>query len=309
MEQASWVEISLTVADGELSEAVAEVIRRFIPDGVFIQATGIVYSPDSEGDPIGPYRVCGYIPNDSQLEETRSKIEVALWHLGRIQPLPEPEFHNILETNWVDQWKQHYHPISVGRRLTILPAWEENPRSDTIPILIDPGMAFGTGTHPTTQLSMQLMEKVFEENPPETVFDIGCGSGILSIAAVKLGALSAVGVDVDDDAIENARKNTQINNVGELISLGTGSVEEIRRGDYGQTRADLVVANILVHILITLLDAGMAQLVAPGGRLILSGILAERIPELLASLDKHDLEIVEQKQTGDWVAFTVAPAE
>lgn len=308
MEQATWIEVSLTVADGELSEAVAEVLSRYITDGVFIQATGVVYDPNSEGIAIGPYRVCGYIANDADLEETRSKIEQALWFLGRIQPLPEAEYNTIRETNWVDTWKQHYHPIPVGKKLTILPIWEENPRPDTIPILIDPGMAFGTGTHPTTQLTMQLMENVFEEMTPKNVFDIGCGSAILSIAAIKLGAEKAIGVDVDEDAIENARLNARINQVDDRVLLDSGSVKEILRGDHGETKADLVLANILVHILIMLLNDGMAELIAPGGRLILSGILEERVPEMLDALDRHHLEIIEQRQMGDWVAFTVQRA-
>lgn len=309
MSDSTWIEVSLTVADGELSEAVAEVLSRYISDGVLIQAMGIIYDPDSEGTAIGPYRVCGYIPNDNRLEETRAKIDQALWYLGRIQPLPAPEYNPIQETNWVDTWKEHYHPIPVGKKLTILPIWEDNPRPDTIPILIDPGMAFGTGTHPTTQLTMQLMEEYFETAKPEKVFDIGCGSAILSIAAIKLGAKSAVGLDIETDAIENARLNTRINNVEDCIQVDAGSVENVLRGDYGEPKADLVVANILVHILMMLLDQGMAKLIAPGGRLMLSGILEERVPDMLASLEKHRLRVLDRKQMGDWVAFSVAPED
>lgn len=305
MEQPAWIEVSLTVPDGELSEAVAEVLSRYITDGVFIQATGVVYDPNSEGIAIGPYRVCGYIANDENLAETREKIDQALWFLGRIQPLPEPEYQTIRETNWVDTWKQHYHPIPVGKKLTILPIWEENPRPDTIPILIDPGMAFGTGTHPTTQLTMQLMEDVFEEVAPKSVFDIGCGSAILSIAAIKLGADNAIGVDVDDDAIENAELNARINKVDKQVSVRVGSVKEFLRGDFGLPKADLVLANILVHILVMLLDEGMGDLIAPGGRMILSGILEEREAEIMAALERHNLRVLDRKQIGDWVALAV----
>ena len=301
----AWIEISLTVADGELSESVAEVLSRYIPDGVFIQATGIIHEPNSHGRAIGPYRVCGYIQNGPKLEETRSKVEEALWFLGRISPLPEPEYKNIQETNWVDAWKQHYTPIPVGKKLTILPIWEENPRPDTIPIFIDPGMAFGTGTHPSTQLAMELMERLIEAQPPNTLIDIGCGSAILSIAAGKLGVAQNLGVDIDGVALDNARLNVDLNKVDHLVELGTGSVFEVLRGDYSLQKADLVVANILAHILIMLMDEGLARLVAPGGRLILSGILDERVPDILRALETHNLRIVEKLEMGDWVALAV----
>lgn len=298
-----WIEISLTVNDGELAEAVADVLGRTIQDGIFIQATGVVYDPDSEGRAIGPYRVCGYLPNDETLESARSTIEHGLWHMSQIQPLPPAEYRVLEETNWVDAWKQHYRPIAIGRRLMILPAWEQNPQPGKIPLLIDPGMAFGTGTHPTTQLALEFLEGVMDAAPVDTVFDIGCGSGILAIAAAKLGAQRITGVDVDEDAIDNARLNAELNGVAAQIDFGLGSVAELRSAARPVRQADLVVANILTHILVRLLDDGMADLVAPGGALILSGILAEREPEMLAALEKHRLSIHRRSQMGDWVAL------
>lgn len=202
MLDATWMEVSLTV-DGELAEAVAEVMARYIPDGVAIESTAIIPDLEGEGQPGGPLRVCGYLPIDERLEETRRRLEEGLWYLGRIRPLPAAEYKPIQEINWVEAWKQHYQPIPIGRRLIIVPAWIELPTQERIPIRIDPGMAFGTGTHPTTQLCLELLEEYLR--PGEAIIDMGCGSCILAIAAIKLGASQALGVDIDLQAIPNAR--------------------------------------------------------------------------------------------------------
>jgi ribosomal protein L11 methyltransferase len=138
----TWQEVSLSV-DGEMAEAVAEVLRRYIPDGVVIESTAVLAGPsDENGQAVGPLRVCAYIPVDEQLEETRQKIEQGLWYLGRISPLPLPEFKLIEEVNWMEAWKEHYHPIPVGKNMLILPAWIEPPGGGRIPIRIELGMAF-----------------------------------------------------------------------------------------------------------------------------------------------------------------------
>ena len=152
----NWLEVSLVV-DGELAEAVAEVLARFAPNGVVIESTAIEDQPNSEGVPIGPLRVCAYIQGDEKIKDTRQRIEEALWYLGRIQPIPTPKFKTIEETNWNAAWKTHYKPIPIGKNLIIVPPWLESPDADRIPIRIDPGMAFGTGTHPTTQLCLEML--------------------------------------------------------------------------------------------------------------------------------------------------------
>ena len=164
----TWLEVSLTV-DGEMAEAVAEVLARYIPDGVVIESTSVAAEPDDEGGhAVGPLRVCGYLPMDANLEETRRRIEEGLWYLGRIRPLPTPVFKPFEEINWVEAWKEHYHPIPVGERLIIVPAWLETPPGGRTPIRIDPGMAFGTGEHPTTRLCLELLEQVVALFSPPT---------------------------------------------------------------------------------------------------------------------------------------------
>ena len=309
MAKESWLEVSLTV-DGELAEAVADVLARYVPNGVAIE-----HFPDREGHSPSSMRVCGYLPADDDLKTTRQKIEEALWHLGRIQPLPPPKFHFIQEVNWVDSWKAHYQPIPVGQRLLILPAWFDPPQTDRIPIRINPGMAFGTGTHPSTQLCLEFLEEFMSEetrfwqtslhknNGVLSVIDIGCGSGILSISAIKLGANVALGVDIDSQAVGNARENAALNGVVEQIALGVGSLAEVRGGTFPIQQAPLVVANIMAPVLIRLLDQGLADLLTPGGKLILSGILEKQEKEMIATFEKHRLKSQNCKQIKDWVAL------
>ncbi|HOD04034.1 MAG TPA: 50S ribosomal protein L11 methyltransferase, partial [Anaerolineaceae bacterium] len=194
MAKARWLEISLVVND-ELAEAVADVLGRFVSQGVVMERSVEFNDAEDEGTPYGPVRVSGYLPVDEQLEDVRQQLEQALWYLGRIQPLPEPSYRTIEDQDWMAAWKQHYRPIPVGQKLMILPAWLSLDTEDRIAVRIDPSMAFGTGTHPTTQLCMALLENRVGKNEP--VIDVGCGSGILSIAAVKLGAVRALAVDID----------------------------------------------------------------------------------------------------------------
>jgi ribosomal protein L11 methyltransferase len=296
------------IVDGELAEAVAEVLARFVPNGVVIESTQIYADPEDEGYPIGPLRVCGYLPLDEHVEENRQRIEEALWYLGRIRPLPAPEFRPFEELNWVEAWKEHYHPIPIGQRLIIVPAWLESPAADRTAVRVDPGMAFGTGTHPTTQLCLELIETRFAagQPAPETVIDIGCGSGILAVAALRLGARQALGVDIDAEAITASQHNAANNSVAERLELGIGSVDEVRAGQFGLSQAPLVLANILAPVLIRLFAAGLGELVTPGGWLVLSGILAEQADGVIAAAEQHGLHLVERRQVGDWVALAVS---
>ncbi len=292
---------------GELAEAVAEVFSRFAPGGVAVESTAIKAAADEFGEVTGPMRVRAYLPVDSQLEDTRQRLLEALYFLGRIEPLPEPAFSIIHDQNWMEAWKQHYRPIEVGERILVLPAWAEMPVTKRLPLRIDPGMAFGTGTHPTTQLSLILLEKYL--HPGDTLLDIGCGSGILAIAGRKLGASAAYGVDIDPVSIEIARQTAEANQVTEGIQFEAGSVADVLGGLFPVTQAPVVVANILSHILIRLLDDVLGDLAAPGGMLLLSGILEEKMPDMLAALEKHGLKIIDQLMIEDWVGLAVERAE
>jgi ribosomal protein L11 methyltransferase len=308
LQPVNWLEISLTV-DGEMAEAVAEVLARFSPDGVAIQSTGVQANEDDEnGHAVGPLRVCAYLPADTRVDALRQQVAEALWYLGRIAPLPDPEFNLIQEVNWVEAWKEHYHPIPIGQRLLILPAWLEPPTGPRIPVRIDPGMAFGTGTHPTTQLCLELLEAAGESLQPSSsrrlaAIDVGCGSGILAIAALKLGMANALGVDIDPQALEASRQNAAANGVADRLELGVGSVAEVRSRAFGLRQTPLVFANILAPIIVRLFEAGLAELVEPGGALILSGILAEQEENVRQVSQAHGMALVTRRQQGDWVAL------
>jgi ribosomal protein L11 methyltransferase len=294
----SWLRISLEV-DPELAEAVSDVLARYLPGGVVIESTAVTADAEDEGHAIGLLRVLGYIPNDAQLEHTRAQIEQGLRYLALIQPLPDPRFETIHEQNWMEAWKQHYKPVTVGEKLMIVPAWMDLDTGGRVPIRIEPGMAFGTGVHPTTQLSLQLVERYVQ--PGHDVIDIGSGSAILSIAAAKLGAAAVVAVDNDPQAYENARHNAELNEVE--LEIGVGSLAEVAAGQYSLRQADVVVANILAPILIRLLDQGLAELMTKDGVLLLSGILAEQEAEMKAALAKHGLRVVEERRIGDWLGL------
>ena len=314
----NWLEVSLVV-NGELAEAVADVLARFAYSGVMMEQ-GVKYNDEEDaGTPTGPITVRAYVEMDDQIEEKRQKLEEALYYLGRIQLLPAAAYRQIADQNWMEAWKQHYKPILIGQRLVIVPAWMDSPEPHRIAIKIDPGMAFGTGTHPTTQLCLELMEKFFDDKPwtidndpssivhrPSSVIDVGCGSGILSIAAIKLGAKQTLGVDIDAGSIQNARENARANGVGDELILAVGSVEEIRRGQFTFERAPLVLANILAPVIVRLFDAGLADLVEKNGAIILSGILQEQQSRVFEAGQAKGLRMTERRQMGDWVALSMS---
>jgi len=332
MNDDNWLEVSLTV-NGELAEAVADVLGRFAPNGVMTEQ-GVNYLNDEDpGTPSGPISVRAYLAVDDQLEEQRRKLDEALYYLGKIQPLPEAKYKFIQEQNWMEAWKEHYHPIPIGRRLLIAPAWVEPNQRDRIVIKIDPGMAFGTGTHPSTQLCLEWIEDYFY-NPSSSklektreqggdsslaplvqndsmvrFIDIGCGSGILSIAALKLGANLSLGVDIDPGSLANARENADLNQIGEDLILGVGSVEEILAGKFPFRRAPVVAANILAPVILRLFESGLAQIVEIGGTLILGGILEGQADSIQAAARAHGFKKLKLKTIGDWVGIACRMGE
>jgi len=298
----NWLEVTLVV-NGELAEAVADVLARFAYSGVMMEQ-GVKYTDEEDaGTPAGPITVRAYLEMDEQIEEKRQKLEESLYYLGMIQPLPAPTYKQIADQNWMEAWKQHYKPILIGDRLIILPAWMESPVPSRVAVKIDPGMAFGTGTHPTTQLCLELMEKEYANQPPTCVIDVGCGSGILSIAAIKLGTPTVLGVDIDAGSVKNSRENADANKVEDELILGVGSVDEVRNGKFAFAKAPLVVANILAPVIVRLFDGGLADLIEDRGCIILSGILEDQAERVIEAGQARGLIMIERRQMGDWVAL------
>jgi ribosomal protein L11 methyltransferase len=174
-----------------------------------------------------------------------------------------------------------------------------------LPIRIDPGSAFGTGHHPTTRLCLMAIERHLA--PGATVLDLGTGTGILAIAAAQLGAGHVLAVDTDAEAARVAWQNVVLNDAASTVRVETGSLPEVRSGQWSITRADLVVANILAHVIVGFFEHGLAQSVAPGGLLIVSGFLRSQTPGIRACLPWHSLELVAEERMAEWSCLIVRP--
>lgn len=308
-----WLEVSLSV-DGEMAEAVSDLLTRYTSGGVVIESTQITTEIDGSGKVTGPLRVCGYLRADENLEYAKQSLLEGLWHLGQIRELPPVTFEPVSEVDWTEVWKQHFHPIPIGKHLIIGPTWIDfNPEGRKV-VKIDPGMAFGTGTHPTTQLCLEILEDLLEVqvrksadrgNSQLRMIDVGCGSGILGIAAVKLGVRFVLGVDHDADAVVVARQNSGINHVVENLEFSTGSLAEIKEGAYSIKMAPIVTVNILAPVILKMLESGLGDLVASHGHLILSGILEEQAGEVEGAIQKRGMRIKETRRIGDWMGLLV----
>ena len=253
-------------------------------------------------------RVYGYLPVDKSLEERREKIRLAIQTLESFSSLLDLIFTPIQEQDWTTAWQKKYQPIPLGASLIVVPSWLKNPSPERIPVFIDPGMAFGSGTHPTTQLSLTLIEECLIELPSPQMIDVGCGSGILSIAAAKLGLSAVLGLDIDPAAIRISKENAEYNQVSTQTKFIKGSVKDFREKDIQPSQASLVVANIIAPVLGRLFEEGLEKIVTPGGNLILSGILENQSPGLLALFDEYGILLKEKRQRGEWISLWVKRA-
>lgn len=298
-----WLEITLQVPR-EDAENIAEVLRSFGHQGVLIEHLGI--PPDRFDDneipdaPIMAVRV--YMPNDERVPAAKAQIEAELTPQN-ITPI----YVLVDDENWADAWKKHYHPTRVGNRMMIRPVWEEadDLRPDDLEIVLDPGMAFGTGTHPTTQLCLASLEALM--TPGLSVLDLGCGSGILAIGAVLLGATHVLAVDIDPIAVESTIENAERNKVLEKITVQQGGLETVITS---ARRFDLLVANILARTIIEMCDQHLGEVVRPGGKAIFSGIMVAQVPDVEEALKRTGLVVTHVRQEELWVAMEVyRPAE
>ena len=286
-----WIEVKLQ-CDGELAEALAEVLGRFVSGGVVVENVTRFNPRAQENEPTGVLNVFGYLPFDENTEEQRDKFEKALGHLGLITTIPKPHYKPIQDQNWMEAWKENFQPIPVGQKILILPAWKiPAEEEERIVIRINPAMAFGTGTHPTTQLCLRLLDRHFKIG--EDIIDVGCGSGILSIAALKMGASHVVAVDTDNQAVKATQENAAINHLAAgVLETGRGSVEEVLSGQFTVINAPLVMVNILAKIIIQLFGQGLANLVQEDGMLLLSGILEHQVEDVLKTAREAGCSLV-----------------
>ncbi|MGL5380832.1 50S ribosomal protein L11 methyltransferase [Clostridium sp.] len=202
------------------------------------------------------------------------------------------EDEKMFEEDWANNWKKYYKPTKVGEKIVVKPTWENyEPINDELVIELDPGMAFGTGTHETTRMCIQALERYVQ--PESTVFDVGCGSGILAIAAAKLGSKLAVGVDLDPVAVESAKENVGFNNLDNIEVL-YGNLVEVING-----KADIVVANIIAEI-VCILTEDVKRVIKEGGYFITSGIIHDRVEMVTNKLEETGFEVLEVNKDGEW---------
>jgi len=284
-----WIQISIETSR-EAEDAVSNLLMEVGSDGV-----------QTEDDRLnsGKVTLIAYFPPDDTVGERVSRISELLKDMRELKinvGEGKISFKNLDDTEWSEQWKEFFKPLPIGERILVYPSWEsvgDFPGRD-IRIQIDPGMAFGTGGHSTTLLALELLESSIQGG--EKIADVGVGSGILSIAAVKLGAREAVAIDVDEKATGIARENSQKNGVGDRIHVMRGDSIRVIEDKY-----DTIVCNIYTKVILSMIPDFRACLRSDGS-LILSGILEIELPKIEVELQNNGLAILETRFDEEWAA-------
>jgi ribosomal protein L11 methyltransferase len=303
----AWLELAVE-ADVEAVEVVSEILGRVAPGGTSVEP-GFELTDEGLGariDPTRPAIVRAYLParDDAALDATVARVTEALGHLQAfgLRPIGELRTRVVDEADWADAWKAHFPVLRVGRRVVVRPTWRRHRRQPgDVVLALDPGMAFGTGLHPTTRLCLAAIEALADRGglAGARVLDVGCGSGILAIAAVRLGATAALGVDTDAIAIEATMANARRNRLTRRVRARLGSLPS------GEAAFDVVLANLIAGLLVALAPQLHAEL-RPGGTLLASGIFVDREAEVRAAFEAAGLEVRGRTDEGDWVALEAA---
>ncbi len=300
-----WLEITVRIP-AEGVEPVSDIFIELGTGGVVIEDPALILQyrrdthPDEWAVPGQAVEnslnlVKGYLPVQDDLPRRVEEIKSLVSQLD-LEPRPEILTHVVAEEDWAVAWKKFYKTSRVGRRLVIKPSWEDyQPRAGDLVIEMDPGMAFGCGTHATTSLCLQLLEKYMR--PGISVYDIGTGSGILAVAAARLGAGRVLAVDIDPVACKTAAENATRNNVSETVSVRQGNLAELLEGG-----ADIVVANIIADVIAGFAPQAAATL-RPGGTFIASGIIRDKAEMVRSALAAAGLSVCEALEDGLWVAL------
>lgn len=313
----SWLELSVA-ADHEAVEAVSEILARAAPGGTSVEPA---FELVEEGlaarvDFARPAMVRAHLPihDIAAIREAVARVDRELGHLQAfgMRPIGDLATAIVLEADWANAWKAHFPVLRIGRRIVIRPTWRRHRRlPDDVVLALDPGMAFGTGLHPTTRLCLAALESIADRGVlgrsgkdgvdgraggAARVLDVGSGSGILSIAAAKLGAASVLAVDVDPIAVEASAANARRNRLSRLIRAREGSAPS------GEGPFDVVLANLIASLLITLAD-GLAADLRAGGTLIASGIFLTREEAVVEAFAGRGLVVTNRWAEGDWVAL------
>jgi ribosomal protein L11 methyltransferase len=288
-----WLEL-MTDVDRDAVESVAAIFTAAGGSVIIDEAI----TPTSEwggweADPSRPVRLRTYLPLVRGVRAKRQRIERALWHLGQLRPIGPLEAREVDEAEWAEAWKQHFVVHRIGERIVIRPSWREyQPAPDDVVIELDPGMAFGTGLHPTTRLCLAALERAVR--PGCRLLDLGTGSGILAIAAAKLGATEVLAIDTDPVATDAAAANVAANGLRDRVTVIEGTIERAADAAF-----DGVVANISATVLIAVASE-LARVTRPGGWLLASGLLADREIEVVLALAAAGFHLTGSSGENDW---------
>jgi len=305
-----WSEISIHTTN-EAIEPISNILHEAGASGVVIEDPfelvkiredqfGEIYQLNPKDYPEEGVMVKAYLPINSFLGETIEEIKSTINNLivynidiGR-NDVSVSEVH---EEEWATAWKKYYHPVKISKRFTVVPTWEEYApvNSDELIIELDPGMAFGTGTHPTTVMSIQALERTVKKG--DSVIDVGTGSGVLSIAAAMLGAEKVKALDLDEVAVQSAKLNLELNKVHTFVNVSQNNLLEGISDE-----VDVVVANILAEVILRFTD-DVAKTVKPGGYFIAAGIIQQKKDQVKESIETAGFDIEETLRMEDWVAF------
>ncbi|MCA0147545.1 MULTISPECIES: 50S ribosomal protein L11 methyltransferase [Rossellomorea] len=311
-----WSEISILTTN-EAIEPISNILHESGASGVVIEDPaelvkeredmfGEIYQLNPDDYPTDGVMVKAYLPVNSFLGETVDEIKQGITNLVTYDidiGENKVEISEVNEEEWATAWKKYYHPVKISDKFTIVPTWEEYTpvHSDELIIELDPGMAFGTGTHPTTVMCIQALERIVKEH--DSVIDVGTGSGVLSIASALLAADQVRAYDLDEVAVRSARLNVKLNKVQETVSVDANN---LLNGVTGQ--ADVIVANILAEIILRFTEDAY-ELVKPGGYFITSGIIQPKKQEVRDSLEAAGFQIEEIMVMEDWVAIIAVKPE
>lgn len=298
-----WLELTVRTHP-EAVESVSELLSRYTPGGVAIEEPIELIDEGQEyrvltGQPVD---IHAYLPIDGTEEETRQRVAEGLWHLSSLGPQFVGDLHSrvVNEEDWANAWKDYFHVTHIGQRLVIRPSWRTyTPKEHEVVLELDPGMAFGTGLHPTTRMCLEQIEQ--RTRPGMRVLDVGTGSGILALAALKLGAASAYCIDNSSVAVESATSNAAANGLSERMTVTLGILDEAEAERHAN-QYDLVLANIIARVIGSIAPQ-LAQVLAPGGLLITSGIIEERRHEAEQPLLATGLQLIDQVMIDDWVTL------
>jgi ribosomal protein L11 methyltransferase len=328
----NWLELSL-IAAVEAADAISEVFRANDVRGVAVEALLTPGADEGLAHREDRVRIVAYLPLDEETAGREQRIREGLWHLSAfdLAPMSEPSRKILQEEDWANSWKEHFHPIRIGWRFVVKPSWHTfDAGPDDLVIQLDPGMAFGTGLHPTTRMMLEAIEgamtaparSILEEEPPVSrqlrtpeeppgangiahegadlsatgsrVFDVGTGSGILAIGAVLLGAGAIDAVDVESIACRVTRENAALNGVLERITISRGSIEQ------GTGKYDVILANIVSSVLVDIASA-FRPLMHQDTRVFISGVIDAHADGVNEAFAHAGLEVINVMRTGDWL--------